>query len=173
MGAPFCFARGFAPCCARRRVGGAAPKPPGYFWQEERMRKCVKIKVFSAGGGRRGKINGIGGVFFRAHDPEALAAWYHSHLGVDPVEPVPWKQTEGYTVFAPFPADTEYFGEKAQQWVINFRVDDMDAMIPQLQVADIAVEMRAEWGREIGRFARLHDPEGNPIELWEPEVGAQ
>ena len=112
-------------------------------------------------------------MFFRARDPEALAAWYHSHLGVDPVEPVPWKQKEDYTVFAPFPADTEYFGYKAQQWMIKFRVDDMDAMIAQLQVADIAVETRAEWDSEIGRFARLHDPEGNPIELWEPEVGAQ
>ncbi len=52
--------------------------------------------------------------------------------------------------------------------MINFRVDDLDAMIRQLQSAGTAIETRAEWDSEIGRFARLHDPEGNPIELWQP-----
>ncbi len=115
------------------------------------------------------KVNGIGGVFFRARDPEALALWYETHLGVDRINPTPWRQAEGYTVFAPFAQDTEYFGNPAQQWMINFRVDDLDAMIAQLQAAGITVETREEWNNEIGRFARLHDPEGNPIELWEPQ----
>ena len=114
------------------------------------------------------KVNGIGGVFFRARDPEALTLWYQEHLGVDPVGPVPWRQREGYTVFAPFAQDTSYFGREAQQWMINFRVDDLSAMRAQLEGAGIAVETRSEWDSEIGRFARLHDPEGNPIELWQP-----
>ena len=114
------------------------------------------------------KVNGIGGVFFRARDPEALAEWYSVHLGVDPVGPVPWRQSEGFTVLAPFSEDTEYFGRREQQWMINFRVDDMDAMLAQLREAGIDIETRPDWDSEIGRFARLHDPEGNPIELWEP-----
>ncbi|TMV07959.1 VOC family protein [Ruegeria sediminis] len=114
------------------------------------------------------KVNGIGGMFFRARDPDALAAWYEQHLGVDRVGNVPWKQREGYTVFAPFAQDTDYFGASDRQWMINFRVDDLDAMIAQLRTAGIEVETRPEWDSEIGRFARLRDPEGNPIELWQP-----
>lgn len=115
------------------------------------------------------KVNGIGGVFFRAHDPEALAKWYHTHLGIDPVGPAPWRQTAGHTVFAPFPKDTDYFGDDDQHWMINFRVDDLDAMIRQLNQAGIEVRTNSDWDMDgIGRFGRLHDPEGNPIELWEP-----
>ncbi|MEM1048520.1 MAG: VOC family protein [Pseudomonadota bacterium] len=113
------------------------------------------------------RVSGIGGFFFRARDPKAVAEWYATHLGVD-VMPSIWQQPAGTTVFAPFDHDTDYFGRAEQQWMINFRVDDLDAMIEQLKAADIAVETRAEWDSEIGRFARVHDCEGNPIELWEP-----
>lgn len=112
------------------------------------------------------KVTGIGGVFFRARDPKALKAWYAEHLGVEG-EPI-WKQSEGYTEFAPFAADTDYFAAD-RQWMINFRVANMDAMRQQLEAAGIAVETNAEWDApEVGRFARIHDPEGNAIELWEP-----
>ena len=115
------------------------------------------------------KVTGIGGGFFRAKDPKALAAWYHDHLGVDPVGPVPWRQAEGYTVVAPFPEDTDYFGDPDRPWMINFRVADLDAMTAQLTAAGIEVRTDPDWDvPEIGRFARIHDPEGNPIELWEP-----
>ncbi len=114
------------------------------------------------------KVNGIGGVFFRARDPEVLSAWYEKHLGVNHYIPEPWKQREGYTVFAPFAQDTAYFGRSEQQWMINFRVDDLAAMIAQLEAAGIKVETNAEWDSEVGKFARIHDPEGNPIELWQP-----
>lgn len=116
------------------------------------------------------KMNGIGGVFFRARDPEALKAWYADHLGVDSA-PV-WMQAAGPTVFAPFAADTDYFpADKA--FMLNFRVDDLEAMIAQLRAAGIAVETRDEWDAhpEVGRFARIHDPEGNPVELWQPGQG--
>jgi len=107
---------------------------------------------------------GIGGVFFRARDPAALGAWYEKHLGVSQF----WTQQAGTTVFAPFKADTDYFPTD-RQWMINFRVDDLDPLIAALKEAGIAVETRAEWDTaETGRFARIHDPEGNPIELWEP-----
>ncbi len=114
------------------------------------------------------KVNGIGGVFFRARDPKALSAWYEEHLGVTHFDRAPWKQCEGYTVFAPFAQDTAYFGRSEQQWMINFRVEDLAALISQLEAAGIAVETNPEWDSEVGKFARIHDPEGNPIELWQP-----
>lgn len=114
------------------------------------------------------KVLGIGGVFFRAKDPEALSSWYTDHLGIDIADAV-WQQSSGPTVFCPFKHDTEYFGRREQQWMINFRVADLDAMVSQLQSRGIDVEMRPdEWDSEVGRFARVYDPEGNPIELWEP-----
>jgi glyoxylase I family protein len=114
------------------------------------------------------KVLGIGGVFFRAVDPEALADWYTSHLGIDIVDAV-WQQMGGPTVFCPFKHNTEYFGRPDQQWMINFRVADLNVIVAQLQDRGVVVEMRPEeWDSEVGRFARIHDPEGNPIELWEP-----
>lgn len=108
---------------------------------------------------------GIGGVFIRTTDPEALGAWYVTHLGITPGAP-PWMQTAGPTVFAPFPADNDYFpADKA--FMLNFRVDDLDALIARLDAAGISVETRPDWDSEIGRFARIHDPDGNPVELWE------
>ncbi len=112
-------------------------------------------------------VTGIGGVFFRARDPKALAEWYTTHLGVDMSRGY-WPQEAGPTVFQPFEHDTEYFGDPQQRWMINFRVSEFDALLARLKAAGIAVETRAEWDSEIGRFARIHDPEGNPIELWEP-----
>jgi predicted enzyme related to lactoylglutathione lyase len=110
------------------------------------------------------KATGIGGLFFRSADTKALAAWYEEHLGV----PGYWQQEAGMTVFAPFKADTDYF-PAGKQWMINFRVDDLDALIGQLKSSGIAVETRAEWDTpETGRFARIADPEGNQIELWQP-----
>ncbi|MEQ8290940.1 MAG: VOC family protein [Roseovarius sp.] len=115
------------------------------------------------------KVTGIGGVFFRSRDPEFLAAWYRDNLGVDPISEGFWKQEAGHTVFAPFASDTEYFGRPDQQWMINFRVSDLNAMRAQLARSGIESETRDEWDTpETGRFARLHDPDGNPIELWEP-----
>ena len=111
------------------------------------------------------KATGIGGIFFRARDTKALAAWYETHLGVTGF----WEQAAGMTVFAPFAADTTYFPPD-RQWMINFRVDDLDGLIAALKAAGIAVETRPdEWDTpETGRFARIHDPEGNQIELWQP-----
>ncbi|MEM7693500.1 MAG: VOC family protein [Pseudomonadota bacterium] len=115
------------------------------------------------------KVTGIGGVFFRARDPEVLSAWYRDHLGVQPIAEGLWTQEAGGTVFAPFERETDYFGRPEQQWMINFRVRDLDAMLAQLTSAGIPWETRAEWDTpETGRFARLHDPEGNPVELWQP-----
>lgn len=119
------------------------------------------------------KVSGIGGLFFRAKDPEKLAKWYEDNLGVSKVptsyDEQPWQQTAGATVFAPFAQDTDYFGQDAQMWMINFRVDDLDKMVAQLKANGIEATMDTNEYPN-GRFARIHDPEGNPIELWEPKV---
>jgi catechol 2,3-dioxygenase-like lactoylglutathione lyase family enzyme len=117
------------------------------------------------------RVLGIGGLFFRSADPTKLAEWYQLHLGIDPMPTAEgqtvWQQAGGATVFAPFPTDTGYFGSKQQAWMVNFRVRSLDAMVAQLQKANIEVKVDPEKYPH-GRFARLHDPDGNPIELWEP-----
>ncbi|MEM1073974.1 MAG: VOC family protein [Pseudomonadota bacterium] len=118
-----------------------------------------------------GHITGIGGIFFKAKDPDALAAWYHTHLGL-PLPPRSyeaevWQQAQGPTIFAPFARDTDYFGRPEQHFMLNFRVRDMEGLMGKLRAAGIDV-IRDETSYPNGRFARLHDPEGNPIELWEP-----
>ena len=116
------------------------------------------------------KVSGIGGVFFRAKDPAALAAWYETHLGINPapsdMEMQPWRTTEGVVVFAPFGAETDYFPAD-KQFMVNFRVADMDAMVAQLRAAGIEVFNETAMDG-LGKFAHLHDPEGHAIELWEP-----
>lgn len=124
-----------------------------------------------SGGMEMEKVTGIGGLFFRAHDPKALGRWYLEHLGIaltpssegDHV----WEQEAGPTSFTPFPEASKYFGDPSKVWMVNFRVRDIDKMIAQLRAAGIEVKDPESYPG-IGRFARLHDPEGNPIELWQP-----
>jgi predicted enzyme related to lactoylglutathione lyase len=117
------------------------------------------------------RVTGIGGLFFRAHDPATLSKWYQERLGISPTPTSygeqGWHQEAGPTALAPFPQDTAYFGNQSRSWMVNFRVRNLDAMVAQLRAAGIQVEIdQTEYPN--GRFARLHDPEGNPIELWEP-----
>ena len=125
-----------------------------------------------AAGGEMERVTGIGGLFFRAHDPKALASWYQQHLGISLTpssagEHV-WEQEAGPTSFTPFPETTKYFGDAQKDWMVNFRVRDLDKMAAQLRNAGIEVKVDPQSYPNIGRFARLHDPEGNPIELWQP-----
>lgn len=117
------------------------------------------------------KVSGIGGLFFRARDPAGLGLWYQEHLGINLIptsyEESPWTQEAGPTAFAPFPEQTDYFGDAKQTWMINFRVRNLQAMTAQLREAGINVEIDPERYPN-GTFARLNDPEGNPIQLWEP-----
>ena len=118
------------------------------------------------------KVTGIGGFFFKAADPKALAVWYERNLGVTQTptsyDGEPWRQDAGWTVFGAFSASTKYFGRPTQQWMLNFRVRNLDAMVAQLKRAGISVEVDPKTYPN-GRFARLEDPEGNPIQLWEPK----
>ena len=117
------------------------------------------------------KVAGIGGLFFRAHDPKALAQWYQQHLGIS-LTPTSeggtvWQQEAGPTSFTPFPETTKYFGDPNKAWMVNFRVHDLNKMVAQLRSAGIEVK-DPETYAGVGSFTRIHDPEGNPIELWEP-----
>ena len=112
------------------------------------------------------RITGIGGLFFRARDPDALTAWYDRHL-FHRSNPYDWTQDAGPTVFAPFRADTDYFPAD-RQYMLNLRVEGLADLIADLTAAGVAVETRLEWNGDQGTFARIHDPEGNPVELWQP-----
>jgi predicted enzyme related to lactoylglutathione lyase len=118
------------------------------------------------------RVTGIGGVFFRARDPQALAAWYEERLGV------PRQGEETYaifpesrdTVWGPFAEDTDYW-PAAKQGMVNFTVRDLDAMLAQLRAAGVDVDEKVEELEGIGRFGWAVDPEGNRFELWEPAEG--
>jgi len=125
------------------------------------------------------RVTGLGGVFFRAGDREALAAWYRRHLGL-PISGGGWHVLEwrerddpakvGTTVWALFPRDTSYFGASKPTFMLNYRVDDLDAMLAQLRAAGVTVDERTHQD-ENGRFGWATDPEGNRIELWQPAPG--
>jgi predicted enzyme related to lactoylglutathione lyase len=121
------------------------------------------------------RVTGIGGVFLRSHDPKKLAAWYAEHLGIklndyggasflwaDEISGV-----AGVTAWSVFPADTTYFGPGKQAAMINYRVDDLDALLKQLAAAKVLIDPKRE-DYSYGRFAWITDPDGNRLELWQP-----
>ena len=126
-------------------------------------------------------VLGIGGIFFKANDPEKLAAWYQEHLGLDVEEygGVTFRegastggsspQRQAYLVWSPFAADTDYFAPSEKPFMINFRVADLDALLAKLRAEGVTVDERAEKS-EFGYFGWAMDPEGNRIELWEPPL---
>ncbi len=113
-------------------------------------------------------ITGIGGFFFRAKDPKAVKAWYINVLGID-IQEMVWQQEAGPTVLETFKQDSEHFS-KDKQWMLNLRVTDLPSLIKDLESKGVTVEQKEEWNSmpEYGTFARVYDPEGNPIELWQP-----
>jgi len=124
------------------------------------------------------RVTGFGGFFFRAENPGDLAAWYEKNLGIDLVpsdyDTEPWHQNEGPTVFAPFQRDTAYFGEdKSKMFMLNMRVTDLAKMVAQLRANGNEVTEDPDNPHPNGVFARVYDPEGNPIELWEPQHNPQ
>ena len=126
-----------------------------------------------------GKVLGIGGLFIRSPDADALTQWYKQVLGVGAgcaaegeASPWSWRVAGGDVVFQPFEQDSDYFAaDKA--FMLNLRVSGIAALLERLRAQGIAVEERDDWNSpEVGRFARIHDPDGNPVELWEPPASA-
>jgi catechol 2,3-dioxygenase-like lactoylglutathione lyase family enzyme len=121
------------------------------------------------------RVTGIGGVFFKSDDPDKLYAWYEKHLGLKrntqtQAVVFPWREPEGggegETVWSIFPKDTKYFEPSQAAFMLNYRVEDLDAMVIALRAAGIRILGREDY--DYGRFAWIMDPEGNRIELWEP-----
>lgn len=125
-------------------------------------------------------VLGVGGIFFKAQDPEKLAAWYKEHLGLDVEdyggvtfreernsEVAPKRQA--FLVWSPFAADTEYFAPSSKPFMVNFRVADLDRLLAKLRAEGVTVDEKTEKS-EFGYFGWAMDPEGNRIELWEPPL---
>ncbi|MDX2145100.1 MAG: VOC family protein [Rhodospirillaceae bacterium] len=130
------------------------------------------------------KVTGIGGVFFKSADPKATMAWYRKHLGIDPFKMdgqdadfalFQWKELDrpdavANTVWSPFTQDTAYFSPSATEFMVNYRVRNLDAMLAQLRAAGVKVvgEPTTEFN---GRFGWFIDLDGRKVELWEPAAG--
>jgi predicted enzyme related to lactoylglutathione lyase len=117
------------------------------------------------------RVTGIGGVFFKAKDPDALRAWYRKHLEIDVQDwggaALPWQDKDGMTVWTIFPDTTKYFAPSASPFMVNYRVADLDAVLAVLREEGCNVDQKSETS-EFGKFGWVMDPEGNRIELWEP-----
>ena len=161
FGSSFIMSRNQLGIAAQTAIQPKTPPPPA----------GAPVRPGFAGGTEMEKVTGIGGLFFRAHDPVALGRWYQQHLGVtltpSSYEDSVWQQEAGPTVFSPFAETSDYFGDVHKVWMVNFRVRDLDRMAAQLRTAGIEVKIDPQ-SYPNGRFARLRDPEGNPIELWQP-----
>ena len=122
------------------------------------------------------EVVGIGGVFVRAKNQESLAKWYGEHLGLH-IDEMFWgaifplstpDAPEGsYGIWGSFVYDTEYFGARENSFMVNFRVNDLDAMLDQLRAGGCDVDDNAE-RNDFGQFGWVTDPEGNRVELWQP-----
>jgi predicted enzyme related to lactoylglutathione lyase len=127
------------------------------------------------------RVTGIGGIFFKSEDPKKLKAWYQQNMGIEPDAQgyvvFVWRERDdpdarASTVWEPFPADTTYFEPTRSQFMINYRVRNLDAMLAQLRAAGAKVEDKIEVLESIGRFGWATDLDGNRFELWEPAEGA-
>ena len=113
------------------------------------------------------RVVGIGGIFLKARDPVALRKWYAHHLGIPDSEWGCVFEPTGQTVWSLFPETTDYFLPGQKEFMINYRVENLDAMLKQLRDAGVAVDEKTE-DHEYGRFGHASDPEGNRFELWQP-----
>ncbi len=122
------------------------------------------------------RVTGVGGIFFRAKDPDALKKWYVDHLGI-PIDDdgfvcFYWKEEKGskqdaFTVWLPFPEDNDSFDPSEKQFMVNFRVENLAELLKTLREEGVEVDDRVE-EHEFGKFGWITDPEGNRVELWEP-----
>jgi glyoxylase I family protein len=120
------------------------------------------------------KALGVGGIFFRARDPKGLAQWYRDALGIgvfdDAGNGEPWMTEAGATAFSTHAVDTDYFGSREQQFMVNFRVADLDAMLAQLREQGARIDDEPQAYEGMGKFCWATDPEGNRFEIWQPEA---
>ena len=122
------------------------------------------------------KVTGIGGVFFKCKDPQAVNDWYKTHLGFDTTpygSSFEWRDNEntekkGLTQWNPFPESTKYFEPSTKEFMINYRVEDLEALVEQLREGGVTIVDKIET-YDYGKFVHILDLEGNKIQLWEPK----
>lgn len=158
---------------SRRRLEADAREVEDELGHQERAR-FESLDAKPIRGIDMARVTGIGGVFLRSPDPEALGAWYAKHLGVQVGEygaTFLWKdevpEGTGMTAWNPFPQNTTYFGEGNQAVMINYRVDDLDALLAELAAAGVWIDPQRQ-NESYGRFAWIRDCDGNRVELWQP-----
>jgi catechol 2,3-dioxygenase-like lactoylglutathione lyase family enzyme len=115
------------------------------------------------------RVTGLGGIFYKVSDPERSRAWYQENLGIGgewgAMFPFKKDDAEGFSLFSPFKADTDYFAPSGREFMVNLRVDDLDAMVAALETKGIAILGRQD--EDYGRFAWIMDPDGVKVELWQ------
>ena len=120
------------------------------------------------------RVTGIGGVFLKSPDHKALAKWYVDHLGVKLNDwggaAFEWSDEipkgTGATAWSTFAQDSKHFGDGPQAFMINYRVDDLDALLVDLEAAGVWIDPKRD--DSFGKFAWIKDLDGNRVELWEP-----
>jgi len=121
------------------------------------------------------RVTGIGGIFFKCKSPKAMRAWYQEHLGINTNSygaVFEWRQgvdttKKGFTQWSPFPETTKYFEPSSKDFMINYRVDDLTALVQELKTEGVIITDTVET-YDYGKFVHIMDVEGNKIELWEP-----
>ena len=122
------------------------------------------------------KVTGIGGVFFKCENPKEMKEWYGKNLGLPTTDygaTFDWREDEdpkkkGSTTWSTFPQDTKYFNPSTKPFMINYRVENLGALLDELKKENVTiVDEIAEY--DYGKFVHVLDPEGNIIELWEPK----
>ena len=135
---------------------------------------AASAKEGAAVSSERGRILGIGGIFFRSANQPQMRDWYAKHLGLADKGGgfmLPWREKdnpdkEHMTVWSVFPGNTKYF-EAGQSFMVNYIVDDLDALLERLQKEGVKIDPKRQ-DEDYGRFAWIYDPDGNKIELWQP-----
>jgi len=119
------------------------------------------------------KVTGLGGIFYKVADTDTTRAWYQANLGVGgewgAMFPFKKDDPEGFALLSPFKAETDYFAPSSEKFMINLRVDDLDAMVADLEAKGIEILGRQD--EDYGRFAWIMDPDGVKVELWQ-QLGA-
>jgi catechol 2,3-dioxygenase-like lactoylglutathione lyase family enzyme len=139
----------------------------------QQQASTAQTAASAAAPAERGRILGIGGIFFKSDNPQQTREWYGKHLGLAGRGGVmlPWREKdnsekEHVTAWTVFPANTKYF-EPNQAFMVNYIVDDLDALLERLQKEGVKIDPKRQ-SADFGKFAWIYDPDGNKVELWQP-----
>ena len=138
--------------------------------------KTITIKQHNSNTTKMKKVTGIGGIFFKSKDPKQMREWYKTHLGVETTAygaTFEWREDadstkKGSTTWSPFAETTKYFDPSTKDFMINYRVENLEALVEQLKTEGVTIVDKIE-DSDYGKFVHIIDGEGNKVELWEPK----